>query len=146
MKWQKLLPQVNGWLDNGIDECNVTQPDWWDDAKKASIPDDLVEGAERLRSIRAGGGRGLMSRRSSVKAVVSMRLVGGDGGASVALTEENENCEQAGYNYDNEPSETYHGSESGSALDVKKASEILFSYHLFASKPFFNYIIYEHGV
>ena len=53
------------WVTNKIPEWNESQPEWWNDRHKASIPDWAVKDEEVLKSIRSKGVVEIKQRRKS---------------------------------------------------------------------------------
>ena len=64
-KWEKIKDEVSEWVTNKIPEWNESQPEWWDDRDKASIPDWVVKDEEVLKSIRSKDVVEIKQRRKS---------------------------------------------------------------------------------
>jgi hypothetical protein len=60
--WKKIEPEVKAWVQDGWERWEEEQPEWFDDAFRARVYDDMLPAAELRRQKLAGGGK----RRSSL--------------------------------------------------------------------------------
>ena len=71
-KWRSIRDEVKEWVQANWYRWEQEQPDWWTDALKGSIPDDMLPAPALKEEKKKGGGE---RRRSSLRNV--MELTGG---------------------------------------------------------------------